>query len=139
MFNKFFNSFALRVTIRDALLITILLIPSPYALATEVQGISCVNKHMGATKHIYIEYLDSKMKSCRTIYSTDGSQSKAIAWARKNTQICIQVANNLAAKLGNSGWNCNAPRKTVRKVKFKTRPKIVRSHSEDELLNSIEK
>lgn len=123
MVNKFKKPFArqLSIAIRIFLILSVA-VPSS-SQATGVQATSCTNNHLGATKQIYVEYLDSKYKARRTIYSTGGAKNKTIAWAQTNPQICNQVASNLVSKLISGGWNCNNANK-VRKPDYKTQTKI---------------
>lgn len=100
------------------------LLPS-YSVATEAQGTKCVNRKTGDTKFIGVEYLDSKTKVCRTMYGTGGAKNKEIAWAHDNPKICSQVASNLVAELGRSGWNCGA--NNISKNQSNSAPMMTRS------------
>ncbi len=94
-------------TIAESVVALCLLLALPSTmLAAGKQSITCHGQG-GGTKHIYIEHSPANSNVCRTLYSPNGTQFKAIAWAQNSSQKCYDVANNLAARFQRGGWDCS--------------------------------
>ncbi len=110
----------------------ILVGPSSFSLAAEVRKISCMSK-AGGQKYIYVEQLSAKTKACRTMYGTDGTHSKQIAWAQSKPKLCSDIANKVARRLTSSGWDCGPnTANTQEETHLKTNEQIIRFKSEDQ-------
>lgn len=103
---------------------------SSLALATEIGKISCMSK-AGGQKYIYVEQLSAKTKACRTMYGTDGTHSKQIAWAQSKPKLCSDIANKVAKRLISSGWDCGLKTAhTQEEPRLKSNEQIIQFKSE---------
>ncbi len=96
---------AQNATAKPVIALLILLSLPSTVLAADKQSITCRGQG-GDIKHIYVEHSPTNSNVCRTLYSPNGAQFKAIAWAQKSSQKCYAVANKLAARFQHSGLDC---------------------------------
>jgi hypothetical protein len=80
---------------------------SSYTNALETESTTCFNRQTRVTKHIDIEFINSRTKLCQTLYGF-GENRKEIAWGLKNSDKCKEVANRLISQLENTGYACTS-------------------------------
>lgn len=106
MINQINTLLSQNASVKSIIGLCILLTLPSVLLAAGKQSITCHGQG-GGTKHIYIEHSPANINVCRTLYSPNGTQFKAIAWAQKSSQKCYDVANKLAARFQHVGWDCS--------------------------------